>query len=72
LIKSEAYAKFLGGLMDRQSRWNEHHSLMVKRGQLWVSQFRRVAQMKDGMVAQLVRQLYKAKALPRMLYAADI
>ncbi|KAJ3930414.1 MAG: hypothetical protein NXY57DRAFT_866461, partial [Lentinula lateritia] len=71
-IKSEAFTKFLGTLMDRQLRWNEQHAAMVKKGQQWVAQFRRVARMRDGMVAQLVRQLYKAKALPRMLYAADI
>ncbi|KAJ3897595.1 hypothetical protein F5879DRAFT_775927, partial [Lentinula edodes] len=72
LIKSEPFTKFLGTLMDRQLRWNEQHIAMVRKGQQWVAQFRRVVRMRDGMVAQLVRQLYKAKALPRMLYAADI
>ncbi|KAJ3745531.1 hypothetical protein DFH05DRAFT_1364046, partial [Lentinula detonsa] len=72
LIKPEPYAKFLGILMDQQLRWNEQHAVMVKKGQQWISQFKRITGLKTGMTAQLVRQLYKAKALPRILYAADI
>ncbi|KAJ3925610.1 MAG: hypothetical protein NXY57DRAFT_906867 [Lentinula lateritia] len=72
LIKSEPFTKFLGTLMDRQLCWNEQHAAMVRKGQQWVAQFRWVARIRDEMVAQLVRQLYKAKALPRMLYTANI
>ncbi|KAJ3925428.1 MAG: hypothetical protein NXY57DRAFT_1070359, partial [Lentinula lateritia] len=71
-VKSEAYARFLGSLMDKQLRWKEQRALTVKRGQDWITQFRRLARVKSGMAAQHIRQLYKAKALPRMLYAADI
>ncbi|KAJ3884110.1 hypothetical protein GG344DRAFT_26128, partial [Lentinula edodes] len=53
-------------------RWKEQRALTVKRGQDWITQFRRLAHVKSGMAAQHIRQLYKAKALPRMLYAADI
>ncbi|THU77756.1 hypothetical protein K435DRAFT_812178 [Dendrothele bispora CBS 962.96] len=41
---------------------------MIRRGQAWVTQFRRVAKVSEGMAAQHIRQLYKSKAIPRMLY----
>ncbi|KAJ3740761.1 hypothetical protein DFH05DRAFT_1366522, partial [Lentinula detonsa] len=66
------YAKFLGVPMDQQLRWNEQGAAMIKKGQQWISQFKRITGLKMGMTAQLLRQLYKAKALPRILYAADI
>ncbi|KAF5392001.1 hypothetical protein D9757_003364 [Collybiopsis confluens] len=65
-------ARFLGVMMDSELRWKEQHALMVKRGQGWLVQFRRLARMKDGMVASHIRQFYKSKAIPRMLYAADV
>ncbi|KAJ3777928.1 hypothetical protein FB446DRAFT_608877, partial [Lentinula raphanica] len=64
--------KFLGVLMDQQLRWNEQFAAMIKKGQQWIAQFKRIAGLKTGMTAQLIRQLYKAKALPRILYAADV
>ncbi|KAJ3899174.1 hypothetical protein F5879DRAFT_926447 [Lentinula edodes] len=48
-----------GSLMDKQLWWKEQQALTVKR-------------VKSGMAAQHIQQLYKAKALPRMLYAVDI
>ncbi|KAJ3792571.1 hypothetical protein GGU11DRAFT_660801, partial [Lentinula aff. detonsa] len=72
LIKPDPYAGFLGILMDQQLRWKEQHSAMIKKGQRWISQFKRITKLRTGLTAQLVRQLYKAKALPRILYAADV
>ncbi|THU98863.1 hypothetical protein K435DRAFT_619091, partial [Dendrothele bispora CBS 962.96] len=61
-------ARFLGVLLDEELCWKQQHALMVQRGQAWITQFRRVAKISEGMTAQHVRQLYKAKAVPRMLY----
>ncbi|KAE9389568.1 hypothetical protein BT96DRAFT_763620, partial [Gymnopus androsaceus JB14] len=72
VVKSEDSAKFLGTAMDKALRWKEQHSVMVKKGQGWLVQFRRLARMKDSMAGKHIRQLYKAKAIPRMLYAADV
>ncbi|THV00898.1 hypothetical protein K435DRAFT_793735 [Dendrothele bispora CBS 962.96] len=66
--KSENVAHFLGVLVDEELRWKQQHALMVRRGQAWVTQFRRVTKVSDGMAAQHIRQLYKSKAVPRMLY----
>ncbi|KAJ3792137.1 hypothetical protein GGU11DRAFT_693889 [Lentinula aff. detonsa] len=71
-IKPVPFTKFLGALIDQQLRWNEQHTTMIKKGQQWISQFRCIAGLKTGMTAQLIRQLYKAKAIPRILYAADV
>ncbi|THU80647.1 hypothetical protein K435DRAFT_689834, partial [Dendrothele bispora CBS 962.96] len=71
-IKSETAARFLGVLVDEELRWKQQHALMVKRGQAWVTQFRRVAKISEGMSAQHIRQLFKSKAIPRMLYGACV
>ncbi|KAJ3991630.1 hypothetical protein F5050DRAFT_1581062, partial [Lentinula boryana] len=71
-ITTVTHARFLGVQMDGALRWKEQQAIMVKRGQEWLTQFRRLARSKDGMAASHIRQLYKAKALPRILYAADI
>ncbi|KAJ3832989.1 hypothetical protein F5878DRAFT_547345, partial [Lentinula raphanica] len=72
LIAPVTHARFLGVQMDGALRWKEQQAIMVKRGQEWLTQFRRLARSKDGMAASHIRQLYKAKALPRILYAADV
>ncbi|THV06999.1 hypothetical protein K435DRAFT_621119, partial [Dendrothele bispora CBS 962.96] len=64
--------RFLGVLVDEELRWKQQHALMVKRGQAWVTQFRRVAKVSEGMSAQHIRQLFKSKAIPRMLYGACV
>ncbi|THU94079.1 hypothetical protein K435DRAFT_669085, partial [Dendrothele bispora CBS 962.96] len=71
-IKSEVTARFLGVLVDEELRWKQQHALMVRHGQTWVTQFRRVAKIAEGMTAQHIRQLYKSKAVPRMLYGACV
>ncbi|THU86190.1 hypothetical protein K435DRAFT_684203 [Dendrothele bispora CBS 962.96] len=72
MVKSDAFARFLGALMDSELRWENQHAEMIRKGQGWVVQFRRLMKVTDGMVSSHVCQLYKAKALPRMLYAADV
>ncbi|KAE9384393.1 hypothetical protein BT96DRAFT_767517, partial [Gymnopus androsaceus JB14] len=42
------------------------------RGQGWIVQFRHLGRMKDGMAGHHICQLFKSKAIPRMLYTADI
>ncbi|KAJ3792543.1 hypothetical protein GGU11DRAFT_693288, partial [Lentinula aff. detonsa] len=63
-IKPDPHARFLGVQMDSALRWREQQAVMVKRGQEWLTQFRRLARSKDGMAASHIRQLYKAKAHP--------
>lgn len=71
MVKPENSAQFLG-VMDQELRWKEQHSVMVKKGQGWLTQFRRLARIKDSMAGKHIWQLYKAKAIPCMLYTADV
>lgn len=71
-VKSEPHAPFLGALMDKALRWKEQHAVMLKRGQGWITNFRRLSKMKDGMAGKHIRQFYKSKAITQMLYAADV
>ncbi|KAJ3738438.1 hypothetical protein EV360DRAFT_76901 [Lentinula raphanica] len=72
LIKPVTHARFLGVQMDSSLKWREQQATMVKKGQDWLNQFRRLACSTDGMAASHIRQLYKVKALPQILYAADV
>ena len=44
----------------------------MAKGTVWVTQFCRLSKPTIGMPPNYARQLYKAIAVPRMLYAADI
>ena len=71
-IPSKETAKFLGVTVDNKLSWKAHCATALAKGQDWLIQFRRLAQMTQGVNAKYIQQLYLAIAIPRMLYAADI
>ncbi|THU77076.1 hypothetical protein K435DRAFT_703197 [Dendrothele bispora CBS 962.96] len=72
MVRLDAFARFLGALMDSELRWENQHAEMIQKEQGWVVQFCRLMKVTDGMVLTHMRQLYKAKALSRMLYGANV
>lgn len=64
--------KYLGVVLDQELRFREHTAYALSRGTAWVLQFRRLSRPTMGMPPRYARQLYKAIAVPRMLYAADV
>jgi hypothetical protein len=64
--------KFLGVLFDQELRWNAHVEYAVAKATRWVSLFKRIARNRSGLSAPLLRRLYKAVAIPKATYAADV
>ena len=64
--------KYLGVILDQELRFKEHVAYTLAKGTAWVTQFRRLSRPTVGMPSRFARQLFKAIAVPRMLYAADI
>lgn len=71
-IKPQQLAKFLGIIVDQALNWKEQIAAVVAKGEMWISQFRRLVKATKGVNATFMQQLYQAIALPRMLYGADI
>ena len=71
-IKPVQSYKYLGVILDQELRFKEHTNYTLAKGTTWVNQFWRLSRPTVGMPPRFARQLYKAIAVPRMLYAADI
>ena len=71
IAPSSSY-KYLGVILDQELRFREHAAYALARGTKWTLQFCRLSKPKVGMLPRYARQLYKAVAVPKMLYAADI
>ena len=72
VVKSDDMAKFLGVIIDRELQWKAQGAAMVEKGKAWVAQVQRIAKVTRGVPSHLVRRLYLAVAVPKMMYAADI
>jgi len=64
--------RFLGVILDQELRWKLQVDNAIARGTAYVLQLRRLSTATKGLPMQLMRQLYQAVALPKMLYAADL
>lgn len=58
--------------MDQELRWKPQVDNAIARGTAYVFQLRRLSSTAKGIPLQLMRQLYQAIAVPKMLYAADL
>ncbi|CAG7850839.1 SubName: Full=Uncharacterized protein {ECO:0000313/EMBL:CCA73447.1} [Serendipita indica DSM 11827] len=68
---SKSY-KLLGVILDNQLRWNKHEELVHARAVKWTALFSRIHRTLHGLPIRMGRQLYKAVAIPRIQYAADL
>ena len=64
--------KFLGVMFDQELRWHAQVEHAVAKAARWVSLFKRIAKNRSGLSAPLLRRLYKAVAVPKAAYAADV
>ena len=71
-IPSAVSHKFLGVIFDQELRWKLHVDYAVAKATKWVSLFKRIARNRSGLSAPLLRRLYKAVAIPKAAYAADV
>jgi hypothetical protein len=72
IIRPSPTHRFLGVILDQELRWKAQVDNAVAKGTAYVMQLRRLSTMSKGIPLRLMRQLYQATAVPKMLYAADI
>jgi hypothetical protein len=71
-ITPTATHRFLGVILDQALRWTAHIAYALAKGTAYVFQLRRLSLTSTGIPLSLMRQLYLAVALPKMLYAVDL
>ena len=71
-IKPVPSHKFLGVIVDQELRWREHAAYAIAKGASHAMLLRRLSSPAHGISAKLIRQLYRAVAIPKMTYAASI
>lgn len=64
--------KLLRVVFDEELCFKEHNAYMVAKGMAWMWQFKRLSRPCVGMLPAKMCQLYKAIALPKMLYGCDL
>jgi hypothetical protein len=67
----ESY-KYLGIQIDSQLRWKEQAQRATANATKWILQFRRLTRPSTEVKSKLMRQLYLAVALPKVLYGIDV
>jgi len=64
--------KFLGVVVDQELRWKEHIAYALAKGAGYAALLRCLSRPAHGIPTRLIRQLYRAIAVPKMLYAASV
>lgn len=72
IVKPSQTHKLLGVIFDEELHFCEHNAYMVAKGTKWVQQLRHLSRPSVGMPPVKIHQLYKAIAIPKMLYACDL
>lgn len=72
VITPMATHRFLGIILDQALCWTAHIAYALVKGTAYVFQLFRLSSTSTGIPLSLMRQLYLAVALPKMLYAVDL
>ncbi|TDL30112.1 hypothetical protein BD410DRAFT_710382, partial [Rickenella mellea] len=71
-IRPVKTTKFLGVILEQSLSWAQQSASALAKGTDWVIQCRRIARPSRGIAPRLIRQLYLAVCVPKMLYAVDV
>ncbi|KAI5983649.1 hypothetical protein EDD15DRAFT_2178682, partial [Pisolithus albus] len=71
-ITSAGTHGFPGVVIDQSLRWNAYAAHALSKGTAYVLQIKRIASANKGLPAAMLRRLYLAVAVPKMLYAIDV
>ncbi|KAF8424398.1 hypothetical protein L210DRAFT_3359087, partial [Boletus edulis BED1] len=64
--------KFLGVIIDEELRYKEHAAYAIAKGTKYVLACGRMSRTSRGIRSRMMKRLYEAVAIPKMLYAIDI
>ena len=71
-IKPAPSHKFLGVIVDQELRWKEHTAYAIAKGASHAMLLRCLSSPAHGISTKLIRQLYRAVAIPKMTCAASV
>jgi Reverse transcriptase (RNA-dependent DNA polymerase) len=72
IVKPTPTHKFLGLIMDQELRFKEHVNYALKKGEAYISQYRRLTRPTKDVTAKHMRTYYLTVAVPKLLYTADV
>ena len=72
MIKPVPSHKFLGVILDQELCWREHAAYVIAKGASHTMLLHHLSSPSHGISAKLIRQLYQAVTIPKMMYAASI
>jgi hypothetical protein len=71
-LKPTPHHKFLGVIVDQTLRWNAQVTHAIAKGTAYAIQLKHLSSSSMGIPMSLMRQLYTAVAVPKMLYTIDV
>lgn len=71
-VKTVEYQKSLGVILDQELKWHEQTAYVVKKGEDWIANFRRLSNMSDGLSPKHMSMIYRAVLIPKVTYGADV
>ena len=72
LIQPAPTHKFLGVVIDQELRWKPQVEYAYAKVMAWITLFKRIARNRLGISSIMLRRLYIAVAIPKIIYAADV
>ena len=72
IIALQESHKLLGVMIDQELRWQQQADYALEKATKWTLAFRRLARPTMGVNLWLMRQMYCAVVLPKMMYVADV
>jgi hypothetical protein len=72
VVRVSPSLKFLGVILDQELQFKVHVDYAAAKGKYWITQTRRISKSMKGIRSHILRQLYKAVAVPAMMYGASV
>jgi ribonuclease HI len=71
-LKPTSSTKYLGVIINQSMSWAEQSAAAMAVGMKWVTSCKRIAKPTQGIPLKLIKRLYLAACVPKMLYAVDV
>ena len=71
-VSPQMLHRFLGVMVNQELRWRQHVDHALAKSTKWTLAFIRLARPGSGIRMKLMRQMFCAVVLPKMMYAADV
>ena len=72
VISPKASHKFLGVMLNQDLLWHQQADYAIGKASKWIMAYRRLARVATGVNLWLMRQLYMAVTIPKMMYTIEV